>query len=84
MLWLNVLQCQKFYNCIKEDLAKISHNVQPVFSIYWISQSKEADDMKFLKERSQGLKKQKNLKHAGMATCHIIIIKAEIKVALSR
>ena len=34
LLWLNVLQCQKFCNCTMVDFIKISHNVQPAFFQY--------------------------------------------------
>ena len=34
LLWLNVLQCQKFCNCIITDFSEISHNVQPAFFQY--------------------------------------------------
>jgi len=48
-LWLNVLQCQKFYNCMIADLAKLVVMSNQLFSMYWIWQSKQADDKKFWK-----------------------------------
>jgi len=43
LLWRNILQRQKLYHCTIANSVKITHSVWPAISIYYISESKQAE-----------------------------------------